>query len=72
MMITIRFNSGVKTRMKADNHKLTRDEILEIYVFTKDRNRLQLSRTWRAKEIDWARLDDGTSVLDELSWRYED
>jgi hypothetical protein len=70
-MITIKFVSGEQKRIKADSAAL-RDGVLVLYVYTKDRSKLQSSNTFPAKIIDWARLDNGTVIVGDPDRRVMD
>jgi len=69
-MITIRFESGEQRRLKADSASL-KEGMLDLYVSTKDRTKLQLSRSLHAKDIRWALLDNGTYVVGSMQARYD-
>jgi hypothetical protein len=69
-MMTIRFESGVQRRIKADSAAV-KDGILEVYVYTKDRSQLQRTVTVPAKTVRWALLDNGTYVIGDSEVRYD-
>ncbi len=70
-MITIRFKSGQQNRrLKADSAAVN-DGILELYVYTKDRTKLQMANSFSAKDVRWALLDNGTYVVGDAEHRYD-
>lgn len=46
--------------------------MLILYVYTKDRTKLQSSATFPEKTIDWARLDNGTVLVGDPDQRFRD
>jgi len=69
-MITIKFQSGEQKRFKADS-AVVKDGFLELYVYTKDRTKLQAGRSFPTNTVRCAFLDNGTYVIGSLETRYD-
>jgi hypothetical protein len=62
--ITIRFKSAQYLTLKVDAAKVE-DGVLILYVYSKDRGRLQATRIYPIVAIEAAQLSDGTVVYGE-------
>jgi hypothetical protein len=69
-MITIKFQTGEQRRFKADSAAV-KDNMLDLYVYTKDRSQLTRSTSFDAKKIRCAFLDNGTYVIGSSETRYD-